>query len=53
MTTQEWVQLALTIGANVVAVSVAVARMSARLAVIETKLRYIEHELSLAAPTTH
>ena len=51
MTPQEWVQLLLTIGANVVAVAVAVGRMSARLAIIETKLRYIEHELRMAAPT--
>ena len=51
MTVNEWLPLLMQVGANVVMVAAAVSRLSARLAVIETKLVYVERELRMHAPT--
>lgn len=51
MNTSEWVTVGMQIAANVVLMAAAVSRLTARLAVIETKLIYVERELRLHAPT--
>ncbi len=51
MTPSEWMTLGLQVAANVVLMATAVSRLNARLAVIETKLVYVERELRLSTPT--
>ena len=51
MSASEWVTLGMQIAANVVLMAAEVSRLTARLAVIETKLIYVERELRLHAPT--
>lgn len=47
----EWVGLGMQVAANIVIVSAAVSRLHSRLAVIETKLVYVERELRMHAPS--
>lgn len=51
MSISEWVTLGMQVAANVVIVAVAVSKLHARLAVIETKLIYVERELRMHAPS--
>lgn len=51
LTQSEWIALTLQVLANVALLGTAAIKLGARLAVIETKIKYIERELSIHAST--
>ena len=51
MSVSEWLTLGMQVAANIVLMAAAVSRVGARLAVIETKLIYVERELRMHAKT--